>query len=149
MSKREEALENWQSEFPLKESFPTMDGRTVEFFISGIETGTGFTLEARETAESSGRRLGYSLRAFSPGSPWLALGELRGKIRKRLSTRYTRRDHLGIHLTHDRIEAMVDYSDEQDGVVLQVDGEAIGRDDLWTLLSTYEGFEVTIEISGV
>lgn len=146
MSRRNEALEDWQSEFPIEDTYTKADGRTVEFSISAAETPTGFSLEARETAESRGERLGYMFRAFSPTSPWVALGELRQKLRRHLSTRYVRRDHMGLHLTHDRLEAVVDYSEDEGGVVLQVDGDALRIDELWTILSAHEGFEVTLEI---
>ena len=138
--------QEWQKDFPLEESYKAADGRTITFKITVGETPAGFLVEAEETKKSKKKRLGYSFTKFSPISPYLALGEIRDKIRERLATKYIDYTDQLPELTHDKLAGRIDYSTDDEELVLQVDGNKITMADLQQILSAYEGFEITIEI---
>lgn len=135
----------WQKDFPIEESYKAADGRIITFEITAGETPTGFFIQAEETEKSKKSRLGYTFTKFSPMNPYLALGEIRDKIRERLSTKYIEYPEQFPELTHDKLVGVIDSAEDEE-VVLQVDGNKITMEDLQRILSGYEGFEITIGI---
>ena len=140
------SIQAWQKDFPIEESYKAAAGRTITFKITAGETPTGFLVQAKETKKSRKNRLGYTFTKFSPVSPCLALGEIRDKIRERLATKYVDYTEQLPELTHDKLVGMIDFSTDDEEVVLQVDGNKITMEDLQRILSAYEGFELSIEI---
>ncbi len=136
----------WQKDFPMEESYKAADGRTITFELTAGETPAGFFVQAEETNKSKKNRLGYTFTKFNPVNPYIALGEIRDKIRERLATKYIDYTEQAPELTHDKLVGMIDHSTEDEEVVLQVDGDKITMADLQRILSAHEGFEITIEI---
>lgn len=143
-----DSIQIWEKDFPIKESYKAADGRTITFEITAGETPAGFFVQAEETEKSRKNRLGYTFTKFSPVNPYLALGEIRDTIRGRLSTKYIDYTEQLPELTHDKLVGIIDYSTDDEEVVLQVDGNKITMADLQRILSGYEGFEIMIEIKG-
>ena len=98
-----------------------------------------YSLSAFEDVEGND---GYMFRAFSPVSPFLALGDLRRRIPKLLSVRHLTKKHGELFMTHDRLRGRVAYG----GVV--VDGIFLTFDQLAELIQTYEGFQFDLKIVG-
>jgi len=136
----------WEKDFPIEEAYKAADGRTITFKITAGETPAGFFVQAEETKKSKKNRLGYTFTKFNPVNPYIALGEIRDKIRERLATKYIDFIEKLPELTHDKLVGMIDYSTEDEEVVLQVDGDKITMEDLQRIFSAHEGFEITIEI---
>lgn len=138
--------ESWRDDFPMEESHTSASGREIAFRITVDESPMGFRAFAEETDESRGGRLGYRFTVYSPINPYLALGEIRGLIRSRLATRYVERSDGFVSLTHDELVGVIDYSEDDGGIVLQVDGEKVTMGDLREILSAYEGREIRMRI---
>ena len=138
--------ESWRDDFPMEESYTSASGQKITFRIGADESPMGFRAFAEETEESRGDRSGYRFTVFSPIDPYLALGEIRGLIRSRLATRYVDRSDGYASLTHDELVGVIDYSEDDGGIVLQVDGEKVTMGDLGQILSAYEGREIRISI---
>ncbi|MBA2882978.1 hypothetical protein HNR65_003334 [Desulfosalsimonas propionicica] len=138
--------EIWEKDFPMEESYKAADGRIITFKITAEETPAGFFIQAEETKKSRKNRLGYTFTKFSPVNPYLALGEIRDTIRERLATKYIDHTDKLPELTHDKLVGIIDYSTDDEEVVLQVDGNKITMADLQRILSGHEGFEIKIEI---
>ena len=118
---------NWKEIFPIKEDYASAFGQRVEFEITAEEIPTGFIVQAVETLRSHESRFGFRMRVFSAVSPIMALGEMREKIRKRISTAYLEPNCSPPQMSHNRMVGVVDHSEEDNEVVLQVDGRKVGR----------------------
>ncbi|MDZ4163513.1 MAG: hypothetical protein U1C55_00130 [Smithellaceae bacterium] len=125
-------------DFPKKDGFFDFEGKEREFEYLIHETGTGFMVRAKETKE-----IGYEFHAFSETNPFNALGELRQKIRKRLSTRYLQKEKSGHYLYHDEAKGQIGYG----GVI--IDGAFIPFEQLNEMIQTYEGFYIEIKIKSL
>lgn len=134
MIRKKEAHE---SAFPRTEEFTDCRGATRSFAIEMRDILDGFYLTAKEIGPDNG---GYTFEMYSASSPYHALGDLRGKIRRELSTRYLNIEYGRRALSHDVMKGRIGY----DGVV--VDGEHIPFDELVAMLTTYEGFEFSLQI---
>jgi hypothetical protein len=111
-------------------------GRPRVFVINCHEGGLGFTLRAEE----EGRRGdGYQFGAYSETSPYRALGRLRQKMHRALTTRHVTGSHGAYRMLHDKLSGRIT-SDEKGGVVLVVDGVALGIEDLKSILAAHEGW---------
>jgi len=141
-----DSIQIWEKDFPIEESYKAADGRTITFKITAGETPAGFFVQAEEAGKSRKSRLGYTFTKFSPVNPYLALGEIRDAIRERLATKYIDYTEQLPELTHNKLVGIIDYSTDDEEVVLQVDGNKITMADLQRILSGYEGFEITIKI---
>ena len=139
-------MQDWKKDFPLKDSYRRADGKTIEFEITADETPTGYRLIAEETEKSKGKRFGYRFSAFSRHLPYDALGYVRTKIRKNLSTKYLDVEDGTLSLTHDKLVGRIDYSEQDDRIVIESDGRKITSEEFWKILSSYEGFEIKIKI---
>ena len=124
-------------DFPTQEEFTDFAGQTRTFTLDLAEVACGYSVSAYEDVEGND---GYMFRAFSPVSPFLALGDLRQRIRKLLSVRHLTKKHGELFMTHDRLRGRVAYG----GVV--VDGIFLTFDQLAELMQTYEGFQFDLKI---
>ncbi|HOD79615.1 MAG TPA: hypothetical protein PK155_07390 [Bacteroidales bacterium] len=142
-------MDDWEQEFPVVDSFRNAAGQRIDFNISVIQTPSGYTVKAEETEESKCDRFGYQFESFATDSPFTALWDLRGKIKKELSIKYV--DDHGEHLslTHDEIEGRICYSKEDDSIVIETDGDKITMKEFWSIISSYEGFEISLKIKSV
>jgi len=143
----DDSYQSWQKDFPIEEAYKDAHGHVITFKITARETPAGFLIQAEESAKSKKKRFGYTFTKFSPINPYLALGYIRDKIRKRLSTKFIEYSEKEPQLTHDRLVGIIDYSNEDGEVVLQVDGNKITMNDLYRILSGYEGFEILLDIT--
>ncbi len=77
-----------KTEFPKEDCFLDFEGneRVFDYLVHNVSVG--YSVRARERKED-----GYEFASFSESSPFNALGELRQKIRKRLSTRYLQEEN--------------------------------------------------------
>ena len=128
------------SDFPKEDKFLDFAGKERRFEYLVTEIPMGFVVRAVETKEN-----GYEFQAFSATSPFHVLGELRHKIRKRLSTRYLQKEKglegSYLHLYHEEAKGHITYG----GVV--IDGMFIPFDELNRMIQTYEGWMIEIKIS--
>ncbi len=123
------------SEFPIEDKFLDFAGNERLFDYRVHDIGVGYSVRAIERKEN-----GYEFQAFSASNPFNALGELRQKIRKRLSTRYLQEENGHLHLYHDEAKGHV----SSHGVV--IDGEFITFEQLNSMIQTYEGFLFELKI---
>jgi hypothetical protein len=125
------------NEFPKEEKFLDFEGkeRIFDYLIYELATGYGYSIRAKERKDN-----GYEFQAISESNLFNALGELRQKIRKRLSTRYLQEEHGHFHFYH--LEAKGHIS--SGGAV--IDGKFIAFDQLSLILQTYEGFLFELKI---
>jgi hypothetical protein len=128
------------------ETYCAADGRPVQFLITTRKFPSGFLLEAEETPDSRGTRFGYRFSAFSTINPWRALGPLRDKIRRNLAIKYLDTSEPFALPTHDELVGRIDYSSEDEEVVLEIDGRKVTKDEFWRIVSTYEGFEIELKL---
>ena len=125
-----------KTDFPKVDTFLDFEGKERIFEYSVIESPIGFRIRALEKKED-----GYEFQAFSAISPFHVLGELRHKIRKRLSTRYLQKENDELHLYHDEAKGHIGFG----GVV--IDGLFVPFDEFNRMIQTYEGFLIEIKIS--
>jgi len=132
----------WEADFPIREEVEDYAGRTRSFVINCHEGGLGFTVRAEE----EGRRgAGYEFAAYSEPSPYNALGRLRQKMYRGLATRHITGSPGAYRMLHDRLSGRIT-SDGKGGVVLVVDGLALGIEDLASILTTHEGWGFELQI---
>ena len=125
------------SDFPSEEEFVDFAGRTRNFTIEQYPVPSGYGVCASEDVDGDD---GYVFRTFSSVDPFQALGDLRWRIRKLLSTRHLIKQDGRQSLTHDRLRGRI----SSGGVV--VDGIFLTFDELAELIQTYEGFQFDLKI---
>jgi tetratricopeptide (TPR) repeat protein len=135
-----------QATFPRAETYRAADGRQVKFQIRARVLPSGYVLTAEETHGSRGAGFGYRFTAYSAVKPWIALAALLQKIRRTLAVKYLEASGGHILLTHDELMGRIDYSTEDEEVVLEVDGQKLTKEEFWRIISTYEGFEIELKI---
>ena len=86
---------------------------------------------------------GYAFAAFDPENPYLALGRVRGKIRRALATRFLHKDGS---LTHDEVRGRITYLRDEDDVGLVIDGKSMTIYEFAQLLRGLEGFEFELRL---
>jgi hypothetical protein len=123
--------------FPLRESFVDCCGRAREFIIDLSRSDDQRFLTAVEATDAPGR---YEFEAMSEADPYLALGRLRGTIRRGLSTRYLQSNGGRLGLSHDALKGRIAYGG------IAVDGQFVSFPELIELIQTYEGFHISLEI---
>jgi hypothetical protein len=123
------------NEFPKDEIFLDFEGKERIFDYRAIDIGDGYSVAATERTED-----GYCFQTIAETSPFRALGELRSKIRKRLSTRYLQRDDGNLCLSHDEAKGHI----SSGGVV--IDGKHVSFDELASIMQVYEGFLFELKI---
>jgi hypothetical protein len=87
-----------EDSFPTSEVFVDCCGQRREFTLDLLDLGRGYFLRATEGAPGSD---GYAFATHSETDRYLALGQLRRKIREGLATRYLAQDEHHPSLTHD------------------------------------------------
>ncbi len=129
-----------ESSFPFAEEFMDCSGHTRQFEISLYKmSGGDFRIEAKERSPEEGYRFEVYSPVYSDPAIGSALGNLRNRIRERLATRYLRADKAhSKELTHNELRGRISYN----GII--VDGSLLTFDDLKTILTTREGFEVRV-----
>jgi hypothetical protein len=101
------------------------------------------TLKA--TIPGSSRRTGRTPVSGSLISRQGALGRLRQKMYRGLATRHVTGSPGAYRMLHDRLSGRI-ASDSNGGVVLVVDGVAVGIEDLASILMTHEGWGFELQI---
>jgi hypothetical protein len=132
----------WEGDFPLREEVEDYAGRTRAFVINCHEGGLGFTVRAEEEGRPGA---GYEFAAYSETSPYSALGRLRQKMYRGLATRHVTGSPGAYRMLHDRLSGRIT-SDGKGGVVLVVDGVALGIENLASILITHEGWGFELQI---
>lgn len=123
------------NKFPKEEKFLDFEGKERVFDYLIYELTAGYSIRAKERKEN-----GYEFQAISELNLFNALGELRQKIRKRLSNRYLQEEHGHLHLYHSEAKGHI----SSGGVV--IDGKFISFDQFSLILQTYEGFLFELKI---
>lgn len=134
--------QGWQADFPLREEVEDYSGRTRAFVINCHEGGLGFTVRAEEEGRPGA---GYEFAAYSETSPYNALWRLRQKMHRGLATRHVTGSPGAYQMLHDRLSGRIT-SDGNGGVVLIVDGVALGIENLASILMTHEGWGFELQI---
>ena len=134
---------NVNQDFPIIDEHYDCAGKKKVFQINNQQVPTGWHLTAIEQ-QPNGH--GYQIEAFSETSPYLALGEIRKKIRKALSVKYLDLSEDLVTLTHEKMCGSLIYDRESESHGLLVDGRFISMDELETIISGYEGWEFDFSI---
>ena len=133
---------SWEADFPMREEVEDHAGRTRTFVINCHEGGLGWTVRAREEGRQGA---GYEFAAYSETSPYSALGRLRQKMYRRVATRHLSGSPGAYRMLHDKLSGRIT-SDGNGGVVLVVDGLAVGEENLTSILLTHEGWSFELQI---
>jgi hypothetical protein len=134
--------QGWASDFPIREQVEDYAGRMRSFVINCHEGGLGFTVRAEE----EGRRgAGYQFAAYSETSPYSALGRVRQKMHRGVATRHVTGSPGDYRMLHDRLSGRIT-SDGKGAMLLIVDGNPLGFDDLASILGSHEGWGFELQI---
>ena len=133
---------DWTSDFPIREQVEDYAGRMRSFLINCHEGGLGFTVRAEEEDRNG---TGYEFAAYSETSPYSALGRVRRKMHRGLATRHVTGSPGDYRMLHDRLSGRIT-SDGKGGVLLIVDGSALGFEDLASILEFHEGWSFELQI---
>jgi hypothetical protein len=129
-------------DFPIRQVFTDCSGQTRPFLISYFPVNLGFAVHAEEEGKQG---LGYFFREFDAASPYLALGRLRGRIRKALAIRHIEQQEPGdFQAIHDTLRGRISYSDGEVGFV--IDGQFLTLRQFGKMVETFEGFEFRLEL---
>lgn len=134
---------SWETDFPMREEVEDYAGRTRTFVINCHEGGLGWTVRAQEETR---RGPGYEFAAYSETSPYSALGRVRQKMHRGVATRYITGSSGRYQMLHDKLSGRI-MSDGNGGVVLVVDGLAVGTENLASILLTHEGWSFDLQIT--
>jgi hypothetical protein len=134
--------QGWGADFPMREEVEDYAGRMRAFVINCHTGGLGFTVRAEEEGR---RHDGYQFAAYSETSPYRALGRLRQTMHKALATRHVTGSPGAYRMLHDTLSGRIT-SDGKGGVVLVVDGVAVGIQDLASILAAHEGWGFELRI---
>lgn len=125
-------------DFPIQETVNDFAGKERHFEIKYHDAGLGFIVDAYEKVKGEG----YHFSAFDTTSPYIALGKLRDKMRRRLSTRHIYKEKGRYYPSHDTIRGRITSSDGSD-VIFVVDGIPLSLQQLGKMANMYEGWEFT------
>src|SRR3989304_1066164 len=127
-----------EDDFPRSETFTDCRGQNRQFTIELRTTPGGYFLTAKEAGEPQG---GYEFGAYAEADPYIALGRLRDKIRKGLSTRYLIVEDGRRLPSHHVLKGHVGYG----GFV--VDGGLVPFEEVVAMLQTYEGHQFSLHLA--
>jgi hypothetical protein len=128
---------------PEEEAFVDCSGMRRTFSLECHQVPTGWAVIANEIIDSD---FGYRFEGFSPSNPYLALGQVRVKIRAGLATRYLSPGEAEPTLSHENLRGHIDWDRTTDSPVLVVDGRPLSMFDLGRMLGSYEGWRVELRI---
>ena len=130
------------ADFPIKEEVEDYAGRARQFVITYYRSLLGFTVTAAEETKDG---LGYEFSAFSPTSPYHALGSVRRKMYRALATRHLTWSEGSPRALHDMIRGRI--TARRGGqLLLVVDGRPLTLDEFGRILATHEGFQFEVKI---
>ena len=134
-------ITNWKADFPIHDKVEDFSGQQRSFVIHCHEGQLGYTVRASEE-DTNG--LGYEFAAYSETSPYSALGRVRQKMSRGLATRHITNSHGTNEMLHDTLTGRI--TSNGGGVVLVVDGIALGIEDIELFIKSREGrgFEMRI-----
>ena len=124
--------------FPRSETFTDCCGRNRQFTIELRTTPGGHFLTAKEAGKPPG---GYEFGAYAEADPYIALGRLRDKLRKGLSTRYLIIQNGRRLPSHNVLKGHVSYG----GFV--IDGEFVPFDEFVAMVQTFEGHQFSLQLA--
>jgi hypothetical protein len=133
---------NTPSDFPGSDAFVDCSGAQRVFALECHVVPTGWAVIATEVTDNE---YGFRFEGFSPSNPFLALGQVRGKIRAGLATRYLSADSEPT-LSHDLLRGHISWDRATDSPVLVVDGRPLSMFDLERILSGYEGWRLELRV---
>jgi hypothetical protein len=123
----------------MRESFVDYAGQERVFDITLRDVQLGHLVEADEVGKDS---LGYQFAAFNASSPYLALGDLRVKMRRALSTRHLEQRPDGHTLpAHDTLRGRITGDPAAEGPIFVVDGTPLSLEEFGRIVQTHEGFQ--------
>ena len=129
-------------DFPIRQAFTDYSGKPRHFVISYFPANLGFGVQAEEEGKDG---QGFFFREFDATSPYLALGRLRGRIRKTLATRHIEQPEPGnFQATHETVRGRISYSDGE--VAFVIDGQLLTLQQFGKMVETFEGFEFRLDI---
>ncbi len=128
-----------EQDFPIQEKVRDFSGKERQFEIRYHDAQLGFIVDAIEKVKGDG---GYYFSAFDTSSPYIALGKLRDKMRRRLSTKHIYKEKGRYYPSHDTLRGRITYRDSQ--VLFVVDGIPLSLKQLGKMAETYEGWEFTL-----
>lgn len=129
-------------DFPIRQAFTDCSGQNRCFVISYFPASLGFGVQAEEEGKEG---QGFYFREFDATSPYLALGRLRGRIRKALATRHIEQREPGnFQATHQTVRGRISYSDGE--VAFVIDGQLLTLQQFGKMVETFEGFEFRLDI---
>ena len=140
--KNGEREQGWETDFPLREEVEDYAGRTRCFVITCDDVGLGFTVRATEEGRQG---TGYEFAAYSETTPYSALGRVRRKMYRGLASRHITDSDGGYRMLHDKLTGRIT-SDGAGGVVVVVDGIALGMAEFASLLASHEGWNFDLQI---
>lgn len=127
--------------FPMTESYRDFKEREREFEITMRDVAFGYCVEARETGVEDG----YCFTAFDANSPYLALGQLRCRMYRALSTRHLEKRDEQYIPAHDILRGRITWDGATETVAFVVDGILLPLDVFARVVSTFEGFQFRLE----
>ena len=134
---------NAPDDIPEEEAFVDCSGIQRIFSLECHQVPTGWAVIATEVTDDD---FGYRFEGFSPSNPYLALGQVRAKIRTGLATRYLSPGEAGATPSHDILRGYIDWDRTTNSPVLVVDGRPLSMFDLARMLGSYEGWRVELRI---
>ena len=135
---------NAPDDIPTSEAFVDCSGKQRVFSLECHQVPTGWAVIANEVTDND---FGYRFEGFSPSNPYLALGQVRAKVRTGLAIRYLSAAEAEPSLSHDILRGHIDYDRTTDSPVLVVDGRPLTILDLERILGCYEGWRVELRIA--
>jgi hypothetical protein len=134
---------NTPHDIPESEEFVDCSGTRREFSLKCHQVPTGWAVTATEV---TGNDFGYMFVGFSPSNPYLALGQVRAKIRAGLAIRYLSAAEPEPTLIHDILRGHIDWDRTIDRPILVVDRRPLSMVDLERILGSYEGWRLELRI---
>jgi hypothetical protein len=134
---------NAPDDFPEREAFEDCAGTRRVFSLECQQVPTGWSVMATEVTDTD---FGYRFESFSPSDPYIALGEVRGKIRTGLTTRYLSATEPEPTLSHDTLRGHIEWDQNTGRHVLVVDGRPVSMLDLERILATHKGWRVELRV---
>ena len=129
-------------DFPMTETFEDFAGEERVFEITLWEPPTGHAVQAAEVGKDNG----YLFVEFDTTCPYVALGRLRGKVRRALATRHLQEREDGcMSPTHDVLRGRITM-DSDTGAIFVIDGKPLSLEELGDLLLTHEGWQFRLQI---